>query len=31
LYLVAIFSIRFSSASAIESYPVHEPAIPLHR
>jgi hypothetical protein len=31
LYLVAIFSIRFSSAAAIESYPVHEPAIPLHR
>jgi hypothetical protein len=30
LYLVALFSIRFSSAAAIDPYPVHEPAIPLH-
>jgi hypothetical protein len=31
LYLAAIFSIRFSSAAVVESYPVREPAIPLHR
>jgi Glycosyltransferase family 87 len=30
LYLVAISSIHFSSATKIGSYPVHEPAIPLH-
>ena len=31
LYLAAIFSVRFSNAASMESYPVHEPAIPLHR
>ena len=31
LYLAAIFSVRFSSAASMEPYPVHEPAIPLHR
>jgi Glycosyltransferase family 87 len=31
LYLAAIFSFRFSNAASMESYPVHEPAIPLHR
>ena len=29
LYLTAIFSIRFSSAAAMEAHPVHEPAMPL--
>ena len=29
LYLVAIFSLRFSTPATIESYPVHEPALPL--
>ncbi|MGA3224758.1 MAG: glycosyltransferase family 87 protein [Acidobacteriaceae bacterium] len=30
LYLVAISSIRFLSTTKIDSYPVHEPVIPLH-
>jgi hypothetical protein len=31
LYLVAIFSLRFSDAAAIDGSPVYEPAIPAHR
>ncbi len=30
LYLVAISSMRFSGTTKIDSYPAHEPAIPLH-
>jgi hypothetical protein len=31
LYLLATFSIRFSSSRAMDSYPVFEPATPLHQ
>jgi hypothetical protein len=31
LYVFAILSLRFPSAPAIDSYPLYEPAIPLHR
>jgi hypothetical protein len=31
LYLLAMFSIRFSSSPAMDSYPVFEPAMPLHQ
>jgi hypothetical protein len=30
LYLIAISSMRFSGTAKIDSYPAHEPAIPLH-
>jgi hypothetical protein len=31
MYLLAMFSMRFSSSPAIDSYPDLEPAMPLHQ